>query len=219
MISTKVGIGANLTESPFVDAVVGRVSIPASNGILLKKHRDKGSLFIVFDDFESMFYEKGHIEYTLEKLHWMQRFGLSPAQSILLLDGSKNEIRVEQRDLALEWNLNGGTTLYKIGNDIKLNLEQIEKKLNTIDFVPDLQTSLIAMLPAIDIKMAKQYASGFGFALFLQALTNPTTGLKNHWNIDDSDVRYMREILGIGEDHDTIDFSLFKKKENNNGQS
>lgn len=213
MISTKTKIGANLTEESPVDAVISRITIPASNGVLLKKHRNEGSLFIVFDDFESLFYDDGHAEKTLEKLYWMQRFGLSPAQSVLLLDGSKQEIRVEQRDLALQWNLNGGTTLYKIGSDLKLNLEQIEKRLNQIDFTPDLQTSLIALLPAIDLPMAKQYAQEFGLALFLQALTNPTTGLKNHWGIGDDDVRYMRKVLGIGEEYDTIDFSLFKKKE------
>lgn len=212
MISTKDGkFGAFLTDDCVADAVISRITIPASNGILLRKHMEKGSLFVVYDDFSNLFYEKGHTEQMLEKLYWMQRFGLSPAQSILLLDGSANELRTEQRDLALEWNLNGGTTLYKIGKDLKLNLQQIEKRLGTLDFTPTLQVSMISLCPAIDMKMAKEY--DLGLAVFLQSLTNPPSGLKDYWNISDEDVSYMRKVLGIDNSYETIDFTLFRKKD------
>lgn len=217
MISASIDIaGVNSkieTDLIEVDVVVGSISIPASNDILLKKHRNSGSLFIVLDDYSNLFYPENHTEKTLQKLYKLQRFGLSPSQIVLLLDGSKHEIRPEQRDLSLQWNMNGGTTLFTVGCDLLMNLRSIEKALTNLEFKPNLATSIIAMLPSVDTPKAAQYQEELGFGVFLQALVNPTVALKNYWGISADDVQLMRKVLGITDEYETINFSLFKKSE------
>ena len=210
------GVAEIKTDLIEVDVVVGSISIPASNDILLKKHRNSGSLFIVLDDYSNLFYPEGHTEKTLQKLYKLQRFGLAPSQIVLLLDGSKNEIRPEQRDLALQWNMNGGTTLFTVGSDLLMNLKNIEKTLTKLEFKPNLATSIIAMLPSVDTPKAAQYQEELGFGVFLQALVNPTVALKNYWGITDDDVQLMRKVLGVADEYETINFSLFKQKETAN---
>lgn len=218
MISASIeitGVTSKIKTDLFdVDVVVGSISIPASNDILLQKHRNNGSLFIILDDYTNLFYPEDHTEKTLQKLYALQRFGLAPSQIVLLLDGSKNEIRPEQRDLALLWNMNGGTTLFTVGSDLLLNLKSIEKSLINLDFKPNLVTSIIAMLPSVDTPKAAQYQEELGLAVFLQALVNPTVALKSYWGISDDDIQLMRRTLGITDEYETINFSLFKKKEN-----